>query len=163
MSNKILTKTHTPGIHTSLQEFRSDGEKETASIAHKFAENLGAGDVVAFYGKLGTGKTFFIRHLCQALGVAEQVNSPSFTLINEYKSRSDLFVFHFDFYRLEHQEELTNLGVLDYFYGEGICLIEWADKIYNYLPSDRYEIFLEFKGRDPNTRFIRITKKKKIS
>jgi tRNA threonylcarbamoyladenosine biosynthesis protein TsaE len=163
MNNNVVNKFYRPGIHNHFKEFQVDSEEETASIANKFAKYLHEGDIVAFYGELGTGKTFFIRHLCKALGIIEEVSSPSFTLINEYHTRTNLYVFHFDFYRLEHQEELTNLGVFDFLHGDGICFIEWAEKIYSYLPSDRYEIFLEFKDSDPDTRIIRIGRKNTLS
>ena len=131
---------------------------ETAQLAATFANGLQAGDVLAFYGDLGSGKTFFTKALCQELQTAEEPTSPTFTIVNEYNAAAGMPVYHFDFYRIEHDAELSNLGLDDYFYGEGICLIEWADKISNYLPIPRYHIYINPLEGKPESRTIRIEK-----
>ncbi len=132
---------------------------ETERIARDFAAGLQPGDVVAFFGDLGSGKTFFIKSLCRALGTVQEATSPSFTIINEYFTPDDLFVYHFDFYRLEDEQELRNLGLDEFFYNDYICLIEWADKILLHLPENRWEVWLQFVPHQPESRNISIFKK----
>jgi len=141
----------------SLQEkHKFHSPKETADFAGRFAEKLHAGDVVAFYGELGAGKTFMIKHICRGLKCIEEPTSPSFTLINQYHTPQGIDIYHFDFYRLEHEAELANLGIDDFLYNDNICLIEWADKIQSFLPSQRYDIFIRFLTDDPEAREIEI-------
>jgi tRNA threonylcarbamoyladenosine biosynthesis protein TsaE len=131
---------------------------QTQHIASQFAKDLHQGDTVAFYGELGSGKTYMIKTICKALGVRQEATSPSFTIINEYHSRKGVFVYHFDFYRLENPAELQNLGLDELFYGDFICLVEWADKIEPFLPSKRWEVYLEFIKNHPNSRRVSIYK-----
>jgi tRNA threonylcarbamoyladenosine biosynthesis protein TsaE len=128
--------------------------EETAEFAAEFARTLQPGDVLAFYGDLGSGKTFFVKALCRYLETEQEPTSPTFTIINEYHTPDNLYIYHFDFYRLEHDAELTNLGLDDYFYNEHICMIEWADKIQSYLPERRYDIFLNFVEGRPEAREV---------
>lgn len=132
---------------------------ETGRIARDFAAGLQPGDVVAFYGDLGSGKTFFIKSLCRALGTVQEATSPSFTIINEYFTPEELFIYHFDFYRLESEQELRNLGLEEFFYNDYICFIEWADKIQVHLPENRWEVRLAFVPHLPESRNISINKK----
>ncbi len=131
---------------------------ETAQVAAAFANNLQPGDVLAFYGDLGSGKTFFTKAVCRELQTAEEPTSPTFTIVNEYFAASGMPVYHFDFYRIEHDAELSNLGLDDYFYGDGICLIEWANKISAHLPIPRYDIYINPVEGKPESRTIRIEK-----
>ena len=132
--------------------------EETSNLAKTFAEQLNPGNVVAFYGNLGAGKTFMIKHICKALKTIEEPTSPSFTLINEYHTLQQISIYHFDFYRLDHEAELTNLGIDDFLYNDNICLIEWAEKIEKFLPSNRYDIFIKFIEKNPESRKIEIQK-----
>jgi tRNA threonylcarbamoyladenosine biosynthesis protein TsaE len=141
-----------------IQEKRVNSPEETAALAAEFAAQLKPGDTVAFYGNLGSGKTFFVKQLCRYFHTAEEPASPTFTIINEYRAGNDFFIYHFDFYRLEHPAELANLGLEDYFYGGNLCFIEWADKIRDFLPPQRYEIYLDFLADHPQARSIRIFK-----
>ncbi len=141
-----------------LQQEISSPE-ETKKIASGFARTLQAGDVVAFYGDLGSGKTFFIKAMCRALGVKQEITSPTFTIINEYITPKNFYIYHFDFYRLERQGELQNLGLEEFFYNDYMCLIEWADKIKSYLPPLRWEVSLDFIPRLPEARKITIVKR----
>jgi len=106
--------------------------------------------VVAFRGDLGAGKTTLIKNMCNLLGVKEAVNSPTFSIVNEYKLVENKSVFHFDFYRLESEEEAYDIGVEDYFYEGNLCLIEWPSKIESLLPEKRIEVYIEIanKGRE---------------
>jgi tRNA threonylcarbamoyladenosine biosynthesis protein TsaE len=126
---------------------------EKSFIAHSLDDLPGIADeiipllslhpVVAFYGAMGVGKTTFIKILCQRLEVTDPVTSPSFAIINEYLTARGQSIFHFDFYRLRSDEELFDLGYEDYFDNGAICLLEWPEKIANYLPEERLDILLE--------------------
>ncbi len=129
---------------------------ETEEVARDFAGRTGPGEVVAFYGDLGSGKTFFIKALCRHLGSEQEATSPTFTIINEYQAPGDLYIYHFDFYRLENEAELQNLGLEEFFYNDYLCLIEWADKIRDYLPEKVWEVHLEFAADHPESRVITI-------
>jgi tRNA threonylcarbamoyladenosine biosynthesis protein TsaE len=137
---------------------KSLSPEQTKQIAGKFAYELKPTDIVAFYGDLGSGKTFFIKALCKSLRTKQEATSPSFTIINEYYTFDGLCIFHFDFYRLEEKGELQNLGLDDFFFDNNICFIEWADKIVEFLPSRRWEVHLSFIRGTPYGRKIKITK-----
>lgn len=96
--------------------------------------------VYAFYGSMGAGKTTFISALCSVLGVADEVASPTFTIVNEYRTADGMPVFHFDFYRIERLSELLDIGYEEYLDGGGICLIEWPEKIEALLPEDALRV-----------------------
>ncbi|NOX37732.1 MAG: tRNA (adenosine(37)-N6)-threonylcarbamoyltransferase complex ATPase subunit type 1 TsaE [Calditrichaeota bacterium] len=151
-SSKTLDKTEVIRKET----VNTQTPEETAALAGRFAQQLKPGDVVAFFGDLGTGKTFFIQGICRALGCREYVTSPTFTILQEYQTPSGIPIYHFDFYRLSHPAELVNLGLEDFLYGEGISVIEWADKIQDELPIPRWEIHLSFVEGQATARQIRI-------
>lgn len=130
----------------------SRSESETFKIAHDFAQSLVPGSVVALSGELGTGKTVFARGVAGYLKVKQQVTSPTFTLINEYCGTIPLY--HMDLYRLNNLPEIEDIGVEDYFYSDGICLVEWAEKLEGLLPEHAVTIYL--KQIDKNRREIRI-------
>lgn len=92
-------------------------------------------NIFAFYGSMGAGKTTFIKAICKALGVKDNVNSPTFTIINEYASAKGFPIYHFDFYRINKLQEAYDVGVEEYFAGNGLCLIEWPEKIASILPE----------------------------
>lgn len=108
----------------------------------KFGESLGkmlrAGDVVCLNGELGAGKTTLTKSIAKGMGIEDYITSPTFNIINEYYG--DLKLYHFDTYRLENVEEVSYLGFDEYFYGEGVCVIEWADRIKSFLPEEYLEI-----------------------
>lgn len=111
------------------------------TAAEQFVNNMGNRCIFAFYGKMGAGKTTFIRAVCHKLGVEEEVTSPSFAIVNEY--RSDTLgesIFHFDFYRIKKIEEVYDLGYEDYFYGGGLNFIEWPELIEPLLPEDTVKV-----------------------
>jgi tRNA threonylcarbamoyladenosine biosynthesis protein TsaE len=125
---------------------------ETRSLGRQLADLLTDGDVVALYGDLGSGKTEFVRGVCTGLGIAEgAVRSPSFTLVNEY-SGGRLNVFHVDAYRLSGPEEFADIGFEEYLGGDGVCLIEWAERIEALLPPA--SIRLLFKHWRGESRLI---------
>lgn len=131
--------------------FISQSVAETVAYGGRRAQSLHAGDVLALAGDLGTGKTQFVKGLVAGLGSDDDVTSPTFTLIHEYTS-GRLPVYHFDFYRLNHRDELRQLGLEDYFNGEGVCVIEWADRFPETLPA-RAEWFC-FETRSESERAI---------
>lgn len=118
--------------------------EELPRAAKEFIENMGDATVYAFHGEMGAGKTTFINALTRALGVEDDVtNSPSFSLINEYRSDTTAeLIYHFDLYRLENLEEAMDIGVEDYFDSGAICLIEWPDLVNDILPRDTVDVYI---------------------
>lgn len=113
--------------------------------------------VVAFHGAMGSGKTTTIRTLCRYWGVEETVNSPTFSLINEYRIGSTgERVYHFDFYRIADSIEAERLGVTDYFYGGALCLVEWPEKVSSLLPADTVRVYIHEEA--DGSRSFRIEK-----
>jgi tRNA threonylcarbamoyladenosine biosynthesis protein TsaE len=127
---------------------------ELAAAAHQFVEAMGDETVFAFYGEMGAGKTTFINALCRELGVVDDVtNSPSFSIINEYRSDTTAeLIYHFDLYRLENLDEAIDIGVEDYFDSGALCLLEWPERIEPMLPDDTVNVTI--KVNDDNTRDI---------
>lgn len=111
--------------------------------AKKLIEQFPDQRVFAFYGKMGAGKTTFIQAVCRVLGTSDNVTSPTFALINEYKTETGNSIFHFDFYRIKDLEEAYDLGYEDYFYSGNYCLIEWPEKIETLLPQNYVEVKIE--------------------
>jgi len=117
--------------------------EETKKIGKDISKLVKPGDLIAFYGELGAGKTCFIQGVSEGLEVKDYVTSPSFTIINEYQGK--IFVYHFDLFRLNDIEEILELGYEEYFYGNGLTVIEWANKIEKLLPKDHLKIDIKFK------------------
>ena len=131
-------------------ELISNSAAQTIEIARLIGEKLKDGDLLALSGELGSGKTCFTKGLAQGLGVGAeyQITSPTFTLINEYPARCKLY--HFDVYRLNSYSELEDLGYEEYLSGDGVVVIEWAEKIDKLIPRD--SIFINFEYVDENSR-----------
>lgn len=110
--------------------------QELDGAAMRFLEAAGGATVIAFSGELGAGKTTFIQAICRNLGITVEVNSPTFSLVNEYFTPEGKSVFHFDFYRIETPEELFDMGYEEYFYSGSLCLIEWPEKASGLMPED---------------------------
>jgi len=110
--------------------------QELDDAAARFLELAGERAVIAFSGEMGAGKTTFIQALCRKLGVRVEVNSPTFSLVNEYFTPSGNSIFHFDLYRIETPDELFDMGYEEYFYSGSLCLIEWPEKARNLIPED---------------------------
>ena len=119
----------------------------TFDVASSFANTLKPGAVVSLTGELGSGKTVFAKGVARALGVKDNVVSPTFTLINEY--HGDEVIYHMDFYRLNSLEEILNIGVDDYFFSDGICLVEWAEKMGKIFPDNAIKVvIIHVKGNN---------------
>lgn len=110
---------------------------EINKAAKEVLQMIGNSRIICFYGSMGAGKTTLIKAICNELGVTDNVASPTFALINEYRDRNSQPIYHFDFYRINKIEEVYDFGYEEYFYkSEGICLIEWPELIEEILPSD---------------------------
>ena len=107
--------------------------------AHEFIANIGEARVFAFYGKMGAGKTTFVKAICEELGVEDVITSPTFAIVNEYGLPSST-IFHFDFYRIKRLEEVYDMGYEDYFYSGALCFIEWPELIEDILPDDAVRV-----------------------
>lgn len=114
------------------------------SAAREFVAGMGDSKVFAFYGKMGAGKTTFIKAVCEELGVGDVITSPTFAIVNEYDSETQaLTIYHFDFYRIKKIEEVYDMGYEDYFYGGGLCFIEWPELIEELLPEDAVKVTID--------------------
>ena len=125
-------------------------EEETKAFGHQLAERLEPGNVVALIGDLGTGKTTLSKYIAEGLGITEVVTSPTFTIVQEYHS-GRLPLYHFDVYRIGDISEMEELGYEEYFFGDGVSLVEWADIIQELLPEEARIIRIEY-GREPEER-----------
>ena len=144
-----MTLSVSSGLGCDFDDYRviTSSIAETRAIGKRFSGALSAGDAVALNGDLGAGKTCLIKGICAGFGVEETVNSPTFILINHYSGRrhdTDIPIFHFDFYRLTGPDELDSCGADEFFDGNGICLVEWADRAPGRLPDHRWVVDLEY-------------------
>ena len=133
----------------------TNSPQETKELGKKMAERAKPGDVFTLVGDLGVGKTVFTQGIAEGLGIDEPVNSPTFTIVQEYESGRMPF-YHFDVYRIGDPEEMDEIGFDDYIYGDGLCLIEWADLIEETLPEKRVAIRIE-KDLEKGFDYRRIT------
>lgn len=122
----------------STRRVVSSSPEETESLGERLAKKLSPGAIVALFGELGAGKTCFVRGVCRGLKVKERITSPSFIIINHY--RGTLPVYHIDLYRLKGPQEFLFLGYEEYLFGEGVTLIEWAEKAEPYLPPETLSV-----------------------
>lgn len=119
--------------------------------AREFINNIGPHKVFAFYGKMGAGKTTFIKAICEELGVDDVITSPTFAIINEYSGKDET-IYHFDFYRIKKLEEVYDMGYEDYFYSGALCFIEWPELIEEVLPEDAVKV--QITEKEDGTRAI---------
>ncbi|MGX8689148.1 MAG: tRNA (adenosine(37)-N6)-threonylcarbamoyltransferase complex ATPase subunit type 1 TsaE [Bacteroidaceae bacterium] len=124
-----------------MNTLKIDSLDNISQTAKEFIRLMGDDTVFAFYGKMGAGKTTFIKALCKELGVEDEVNSPTFAIINEYRSQTTAeLIYHFDFYRIKKLEEVYDLGYEDYFYSGALCFIEWPELVEELLPLDARKV-----------------------
>lgn len=134
--------------------FESFTPEDTFTIGKKLAETVRPGEIYTLNGDLGVGKTVFTKGLAAGLGIKEPVTSPTFTILQEYES-GRLPLYHFDVYRIGDPEEMDEIGYEDYFYGQGICLIEWAELIEELIPEEAIAVYIE-KDLDKGLDYRRI-------
>ena len=134
-----------------MATFISNSASESAAIGRQLAKEVDAGSILALKGELGSGKTQFTKGLVAGLGSSVAVTSPTFTIIHEYTG-GRLPVYHFDFFRLENRESVAHLGLDDYFFGDGVSVIEWADRFPELIPDQARWILFEIKSE--STRMI---------
>jgi len=130
-------------------EIRIESTEGLAAAAQQFVEAMGERQVFAFYGKMGAGKTTFIKAICEALGVEDVVTSPTFAIVNEYKASQP--VFHFDFYRIKNLHEAYDIGCEEYFYSGCPCFIEWPELIEELLPENTVKVCIEVNADGTRT------------
>lgn len=124
-------------------EIKIENIEDIASAARKFVDEMGENCIFAFYGKMGAGKTTFIKAICEALGVKDVVTSPTFALVNEYADAEGQPVYHFDFYRIKNLREAYDMGCEEYFYSGYPCFIEWPELVEELLPDDTVKVNIE--------------------
>lgn len=130
-------------------------EAETRAFARRLGEQTGQGDVICLSGPLGAGKTHFVKGFAEAFGLSpDLVVSPTFTILHEYPG--SIPIYHFDCYRLERAAEALEIGAEEYFYGEGVCIIEWPERLSELLPPEHLWISIEITG--PESRRITINR-----
>ena len=139
------------GVH---MEVLSHNVTETETLGRQLAAHLHSGDVVAFFGGLGAGKTAFTRGLAAGLGCRGRVTSPTFTIVNEYDGPIPLF--HFDMYRLGSEEELFDIGWEDYLARPGICAVEWSEQVAGALPPEAVRVTIQPHPAQPEWRIITV-------
>lgn len=130
-------------------------ERETRQFGLDLGKSLAQGDVVALIGDLGTGKTALTKYIAQGLGIRELITSPTFTIVQEYYS-GRLPLYHFDVYRIGDPEEMFELGYEEYFYGKGVCIIEWANLVEELLPEHTKTIEIQY-GQQEGERIFQCT------
>jgi len=118
-------------------------EEDIRQAAKQFVENMGENTIFAFYGKMGAGKTTFIKAVCEELGVDDTVTSPTFAIVNEYEAANGRPIYHFDFYRIKKVSEAYDMGCEEYFYSGHPCFIEWPELIEEVLPEETVNVTIE--------------------
>lgn len=135
------------------QEKFVKNEEETRSLGLSLGRSAKAGDIIALEGDLGAGKTTLTKAIAQGLGIPDTITSPTFTIVREYRS-GRIPLYHFDVYRIDDPDELYEIGCEEYFYGDGLCVIEWADNISEILPDEVMRITIDY-GANEGERIIK--------
>lgn len=124
--------------------YYTESAEQTSAIGEQFASQLKKGSVVLLKGEMGAGKTVFVKGVAKALGITERITSPTYAYMNDY----DGILYHYDCYRLSSGEDAEGLGLTDYFYADGICIIEWSENISSVLPKNCVEVKIEKTGEN---------------
>lgn len=136
-------------------EIKTHSEKETFELGKRIANAVNPGTVILFYGDLGAGKTVMTKGIAAGLGITEMITSPTFTIMQEYEG-GRMPLYHLDVYRIEDPDEMEEVGLNEYIYGNGLTVIEWAEQIEDILPEDAIKITIERNVENPEDRDIRI-------
>lgn len=134
-----------------MKKIQIDSEEGLRDVAEALLESLDGRTVVAMRGGMGAGKTTLVRALAELMGVEDQVTSPTFALVNEYRAEDGRALYHFDFYRIDDEREAFDLGYEEYFYSGDLCLVEWPEKIEGLLPDERVELHITVDGETERT------------
>ena len=137
------------------KEFHVQSVEGLAEVSDYLISQRNEADVIAFYGPMGAGKTTLIKDLCHRMGVTDEVNSPTFAIVNEYVTEESESVYHFDFYRIKKLEEAYDIGYENYFYSGNLCLIEWPELIEPLLPERYLRVDIRLGATD-DERIINI-------
>ena len=133
-------------------QIKIDSLDNIRAAAREFVKNMGEGNVYAFYGKMGAGKTTFIKAICEELGVDDVITSPTFSIVNEYRSETTgELIYHFDFYRIKKLEDVYDMGYEDYFYSGALCFLEWPELIEELLPGSAVKVTITQNDDDSRT------------
>lgn len=132
--------------------FEINNIEELSKVSDLLLDWREKSNIIAFYGAMGAGKTTLVKNLCQKLGVSDEVNSPTFALVNEYQTETFDSIFHFDFYRIKSLEEVFDIGYEDYFYGGSLCLLEWPELIDPLMPEHFIKVEITHGDTDTNRK-----------
>jgi len=142
-------------VHSNILVFDCDSPDRLDELAVRIIEVLGDHRVVAIYGQLGAGKTTLIKSICGQLGVIDVVTSPTFSIVNEYRTILSGIIYHLDFYRINNLREVFDMGYEEYFYSGNFCFIEWPDIVESILPPDTIRIIIEVQGQQKRQIIVR--------
>lgn len=135
-------------------KYIAKSENDLINISKELIPYFKDYNVVILNGEMGAGKTTLVKHICKNLGVQDNTSSPTFSIVNEYKGKNHQTLYHFDFYRIENEQEAMDFGYEEYFYSDALCFIEWAEKIPNLIPENHLIITIEIDNN--NNRIISI-------
>lgn len=139
-----------------MKQLHISSQDELPEVAQAILDELDGRTVVAFFGRMGAGKTTLIREIVSLLGSDDNVTSPTFAIVNQYSAEGDSRIFHFDFYRMERPEEVFDIGYEEYFYSGDLCLVEWPEKVEGLLPDDTMTVTIETDAEDDTARTFTI-------
>lgn len=136
------------------KEFEINSVEELSQVSDYLLSLRSSSDIVAFYGPMGAGKTTLIKNLCHQMGVTDEVNSPTFAIVNEYVTLEGESVYHFDFYRIKRLEEVFDIGYENYFYSGNWCLLEWPEMIEPLMPEEFIRVDISLGDTDDSRKIV---------
>ena len=136
------------------KEFEINSVEELSQVSEYLLVLRDESDIIAFYGPMGAGKTTLIKNLCHRMGVTDEVNSPTFAIVNEYVTEEAESVYHFDFYRIKKLEEVYDIGYENYFYSGNLCLLEWPEMIESLMPEKFIRVDIALGDTDDSRRIV---------